>query len=121
MKYTPNLNLNLLESTDPVDFEDLNDNTKALDAQMAEMTKQLDDYSSYASGKDANGIYTVLDYKRADSTLYMKSTLSNADVNGNYQTAIWQFYNEAGDTVIDTKTWTITYDADGGIVSKVVA
>ena len=121
MDYTTNSNLKKPGYNDPVDIQDINDNMDIIDAQMAEMTKQLDDYSSYASGKDANGIYTVLDYKRADSTLYMKSTLSNADVNGNYQTAIWQFYNEAGDTVIDTKTWTITYDADGGIVSKVVA
>ncbi|SFI89627.1 hypothetical protein [Brevibacillus centrosporus] len=78
-------------------------------------------FNQYASGKDANGIYTVVDFKRADGTLFMKSTLTNPDANGKYQTNTWQFYNAAGTAVVNTKTWTITYDADGNAVSKVVA
>ncbi|MGC5328874.1 hypothetical protein [Brevibacillus sp. SYSU BS000544] len=83
--------------------------------------QRLIDYSEYASGKDGNGIYTVMDYKRSDGTLYMKSTLSNADASGNYQTMTWNFYNAAGTTIVSTKTWTLTYDADKNIVSKVVS
>ncbi|MED4570306.1 hypothetical protein P9302_12555 [Brevibacillus agri] len=78
-------------------------------------------FNQYASGKDANGIYTVVDFKRVDGTLFMKSTLSNPDANGKYQTNTWQFYNAAGTAVVSTKTWTLTLDADGNIVSKVVA
>ena len=74
----------------------------------------------YASGLDANGVYTVCDYKRADNTLYMRSTLSGG-TSPNYTTDTWQFYNAAGTTVISTKTWTLTYDANGKITSKVVA
>ncbi|ELK39026.1 hypothetical protein D478_26379 [Brevibacillus agri BAB-2500] len=77
--------------------------------------------SQYASSPDANGKFTVVDFKRPDGTLYLKSTLSNPDANGNYQTNTWQFYDAAGTTIVLTKTWTISYNADGLITSKVVA
>lgn len=83
--------------------------------------QRLTDYNEYASGKDTNGIYTVMEYKRTDGTLYLKSTLSNPDASGNYQTMTWQFYDAAGTSVLSTKTWTLTYDADGKIVSKVAS
>lgn len=76
--------------------------------------------NSYASVVDANGIYTVVEYKRSDGTLYMKSTLSGG-TSPSYTTDIWQFYDALGTTVIVTKTWTISYDANGKITSKVVA
>lgn len=50
----------------------------------------------------------------------MKSTLSGG-TSPSYTTDIWQFYDALGTTVIATKTWTITYDANGKITSKVVA
>jgi YD repeat-containing protein len=79
--------------------------------------------NSDASSKDANGVYTVVMYKRSNNTNYMRSTLSNPDANGNYRTVKWEYYNEAGTGIVaaETKTWTVTYDADGNIVSKVVA
>lgn len=82
--------------------------------------KELNKYNSYDSIKDENGIYTVVDYKRADNTLYMKSTLSNPDINNNYQTNIWQFYDVDGTTLLNTITWTLSYDEDSNIISKVV-
>lgn len=87
---------------------------------VSDVSKGLANYNQFASAKDTNGIYTVVDYKRANNTLYMKSTLSNADTNGNYQTMTWQFYADDGTTVTDTKVWTISYDADGNVLSKVV-
>lgn len=94
----------------------------------ANLNEHLADYmphqsglNEYGSAIDANGLYTIISYKRADGTLYMKSTLSNPDASLNYQTDTWQFYNAAGTTIMLTKTWTISYDANGGIVSKVVA
>ena len=105
----------------------LNDNWDKIDEEFGNTTstinnieKELLNYSSYASSKESNGVYTIVQYKRND-TVYMKSTLSNADSNGNYRTNTWQFYNEAGDTIIKTITWSITYDSDNKIVSKVVA
>lgn len=105
------------------------DDIKTLSTQMAEKASQtdvdkinikLENYNSYASVVDANGIYTVVDYKRADGTLYMKSTLSGG-TSPSYTTDIWQFYDELGTTVVTTKTWTITYDINGKVTSKVVA
>lgn len=81
---------------------------------------EIKSYSSYASSKDANGIYTIVDYKRADGTLYMKSTLSGG-TSPKYTTDTWNLYDALGTTVIKTITWTLTYDADGKIISKVVA
>lgn len=84
------------------------------------INNKLNDYNSYASGIDANSIYTVIDYKRADGTLYMKST-SSGGISPSYTTVKWQFYDALGTTIILTKTWTIAYDANGKITSKVVA
>lgn len=76
--------------------------------------------SQYASIVDSKGLYTVVELKRSDGTLYMKSTLSKPDSNGNYQTATWQFYATNGTTIALTKVWTIAYDSEGKIISKVI-
>jgi len=80
----------------------------------------LADYASYASIKD-DDIYTVVDFKRSDATLYLKSTLSNKSGNGYYQTDTLNYYDDAGTTIIKTVVWTFTYDVDGNIITKVVA
>lgn len=71
-----------------------------------------------ASSPDANGIYTVVDYKRTDGKLYLKSTLSNPDANGNYQTDTWKLYASDGTTIVKTVIFTLAYDADGKVTSK---
>lgn len=92
----------------------------SLSTQMADLTEELDNYNSYASNKDVNGAYTVVDFKRVDGTLYMKSTLSNADTDGNYQTDTLEYFDIDGKTLLKTETWTLTFDVDGNIISKVV-
>jgi hypothetical protein len=77
--------------------------------------------NQYASAVDGNGIYTVVDFKREDGSLYLKSTASNADVNGNYQTVNWKFYENDGVTLGLEGNWTIAYNEDGFPVSKVWA
>jgi hypothetical protein len=96
-----------------LDVDTLKQRADAFDSQLA-------NHNSYASSIDANGIYTVIDYKRTDGTLYMKSTLSGG-TSPNYTTDTWQFYDATGTIVISTKTWTITYDVNGKITSRVVA
>ena len=76
-------------------------------------------YNTYDSNIDSNGVYTVVDYKRNDGTLYMKSTLSNQS-GINYLTDTWQFYNGLGTIVTSTKTWTLSYNANGVITTKEV-
>jgi len=83
--------------------------------------KELDFYNQYMSNHDSNGVATVVEYKRpADGTLYMKSTLSGG-ASPNYTTDTWQYFAADGVTVILTKTWTMSYDGNGNILSKVVS
>jgi hypothetical protein len=73
------------------------------------------------SSVDSYGNYTVTTYKRPyDSTTYMVSTDSNPDANGNYQTQTWQYYDIDGSTLISTRIWTITYDANGKLLTRTV-
>jgi len=74
----------------------------------------------YASGKDVNGVYTIIEYKRTNGTLYMRSTASNPNADGKYQTITVEYFEPDGQTKFDEEVWTITYDVDGNIVSKVV-
>lgn len=72
------------------------------------------------SGKDANGKMTIVDYKRQDGTLFMKSTLSGAmDANGNYPTRTEIYYLANGVTVLKTVVYTRTFDVDGDLISEV--
>jgi hypothetical protein len=82
----------------------------------------ITEYKVVRSGKDANGIFTVVELRRpADDKLYMRSTLSNPDARGNYQTDTRVYYKADGTTVDYTKVYTLTYDADGDLVSEVPA
>ncbi|WP_096636436.1 hypothetical protein [Clostridium cochlearium] len=145
MQETLNYKLKKPEQNDYVNIEDINYNADIIDTKLketsnkmdtfkteteshlADMTqqvekieKELSNYNSYSSAKDDNGIFTVVEYKRADNSLYMKSTLSNPDTEGNYQTMTWEFYDDVGTSIINTVVWDIIYDEDGDIVSKVV-
>lgn len=96
-----------------------NESTEQINTSMEEIEKKITNYNSYASGKDSKGVYTVIEYKNKSGALYMKSTLSNADANGNYRTDTWQFYENGN--VINTIKWTLSYDTESNITSKVVA
>lgn len=79
----------------------------------------LEDFNTYGSGTDGAGVYTVVDFKRQNGTLFMKSTATNADAHGNYQTLTMAFYDAAGTAVLRTDVWTVTYDANSRIISEV--
>lgn len=70
------------------------------------------------SSKDSNGIYTQVDYKREDGTLYMRSVLSGG-VSPQYATRIITIYDTDGITVLETITHTLTYDSDGNLISEI--
>lgn len=67
--------------------------------------------SLYRSDKDSNGVYTTLQWKRADGNLAKKSVLSGG-TSPKYTTRTVTYYNAAGTTVILTKTYTETYTGD---------
>ncbi|MGG4449125.1 hypothetical protein ABEX29_06605 [Brevibacillus porteri] len=90
------------------------------DASSRLVADQLTNFKKIKSGKDAYGIFKVVEYRRvADNTLYMKSTLSNPDAKGNYQTDTRVYYKMDGVTVDSTMTVRISYDADGDVISEV--
>lgn len=97
------------------------ENMGQINTSIEEIEKKIANYNSYASSKDSNGIYKVVEYKKSDGKLYMKSTLSVPDDNGNYTKDTWLLYAANGSTVMFTIIWTITYDEDSNIVSKVVS
>jgi hypothetical protein len=81
---------------------------------------QIGVYSATGSSVDANGIYTIVDFKRSDGTLFLKSTLQNG-TSPNYTTQILNYYNAAGTTISKTITITYTYDSNGNISSRAVS
>jgi hypothetical protein len=71
------------------------------------------------SGKDANGIFTNVQYNRkSDSSLYKISILSGG-TTPNYTTRTETYYATDGVTVIKTITYTLSYDSDNAVTSEV--
>ncbi len=108
-----NLRLNDMASVSTATNEVVSGNT-------SKITEITTNYNVYASTK-VGDYYTVVDYKRVDDTLYLKSTLSNANTNGYYQTCTLDFYDDLGTTITKITVWTLTYDVDGNIIAKVVS
>ena len=61
--------------------------------------------------KDANDIFTEIQYKRADTSLYMKSVLSGG-TSPKYTTRTETFYAADGTTVVLTQVYTLSYTGD---------
>ncbi len=76
------------------------------------------DFKVYKSGKDANGVFTTVEYKRQDDTLAVKSILSGG-TSPNYTTHTITYYGLNGTTAEKTTTRTLSYDADGDLLSEV--
>jgi hypothetical protein len=66
----------------------------------------------------ANKIYRVVDFKREDGTMYMKSTLSNVNGNGDYLTDTWEFYDTSSFLTGQKVVWTFIYDTNHTIINK---
>jgi hypothetical protein len=76
------------------------------------------DFKVFKSGKDANGVFTTIEYKRQDDTLAIKSVL-NGGTSPNYTTYTITYYGLDGTTIEKTSTRTLTYDTDGDLISEV--
>lgn len=75
--------------------------------------------STYKLSPDANGIFTEIQNKRADGSLYLKSILSGG-TSPNYTTRTETEYGLNGVTVKATRVYTLTYDANGELISEVL-
>lgn len=99
-------------------------NIKTIEDQVTTNSNQIVvlsyNYNTYSSNIDSNGIFTTVDYKRSDATLYLNSTLSGG-TSPSYTTDTWTFYQADGTTVDHIVTWTLTYDSNGNVVSKVAS
>lgn len=81
---------------------------------------KIDELQVVKSSKDNNGIYTVVSYKRKSTgTLYMTSTLSAPNMNGQYTVRTEKYYGTNGTSQIDTITYALSYDTDGDLISEV--
>lgn len=84
------------------------------------LMSQTHNFRETASSKDeATGVYKVVDYRRSDGTYYAQSVLSNPDTNGYFRTLSYTYYDQTGTVALQTDVWTITYDDEGKIISKV--
>lgn len=94
-------------------------NAKAYtDSAPEAMQRNLGKFNIYKSGKDSSGIFTIVEYKRADGTLYARSVLSGG-TSPQYTKRTITYYAADGTTVLLTDTYTLTYDADGDLISEV--
>lgn len=83
-----------------------------------ELETKTASYSKVKSGTPVDGIYPVVTWKRGDGTTYKTSTLSGGTAP-QWTTRTEVVYQEDGITVESTKAYTLSYDADGYVVSEV--
>jgi hypothetical protein len=91
---------------------------KTIEETLQSHTSTMGDYAYDVVTSDTDGKPTKATYKRADNTLYKEVTCSNKDSNGFYQTIVEKTYDINGTTLKQTKTYTLTYNADGIIQTK---
>lgn len=90
----------------------------AIEKEVAEL-QNANALSIVKSGKDNEGIFTTVTYKRkSDNTIFAKSVLSGG-TSPQYTTRTLTFYNADGITVKATKIYALSYDTDGDLVSEV--
>ncbi len=85
--------------------------TTDLTAHKADLATHGEVLSLYRTGKDSNGVYTTLQWKRADGTLAKQSVLSGG-TSPKYTTRTVTYYALNGATVALTKVYTGTYTGD---------
>lgn len=117
---TDNLGLPRPEANDNFNLVNFNVLIDAIDNKVAGKDNIDPVLNVLKSNIDANGIYTVVEWKRTDNTMYRKSTLSNADAEGNYQTQTIEFYDVDGTTLLKTQVWELTYDDNGNVSSETI-
>lgn len=72
------------------------------------------------TNEDANGKFTTVVWKNSAGITVKKSVLSNPNGDGYYLTRTLTLYEADGTTVMNTKVFSITYNADGVVTSEVL-
>lgn len=109
MAETAKLKLIKPEEYDNFNRQVLNGNMDKIDAAIE---KLLYGIKGTTGGTDANGIDTIIEYRRQDNTLFLRKTLSNPNEKGQYLKDTWEFFNETGTgTPVTKREWTYGYKA----------
>ena len=90
---------------------------------MAEKLPELavdGNFSSEAFNPDEQGIYQLIEYRRRDGTLYMRSQLSHSLGDGRYGKVTLTYYDVSGQTAYHSTEWNLSYDINKKIVTKKV-
>ncbi|MHB1681582.1 MAG: LamG-like jellyroll fold domain-containing protein [Bacilli bacterium] len=92
-----------------------------IDALATPIAPGVSSLNSYATNPDSNDVYTTITYKRRDNTTESIAVFSNP-VSGTsyYQTLVVTYYMADGVTTQATETWSIAYDVNGKVTSKVL-
>lgn len=96
-------------------------NINSLSTSVTQMSEKVDaerELSMVKSNKDENGVFTTVTYKRPNGTIFGTSVLSGG-TSPQYTTRTESLYNEDGTSVVSTKTFSLSYDTDGDLVSEV--
>lgn len=97
----------------------ISDRVKANSDQIGILSDKTDDLKTTKTNKDTNGIFTTITYRRkSNDSLFATSVLSGG-TSPSYTTRTVTYYEANGTTVRKTVTFTLSYDADGVLVSEV--
>lgn len=110
---TPIYGLKKPLSSDFYNVEDQNDNMDKLENMLSGKLTTI------RLSKDSNDIFTEIQYKRADDTLFKKSVLSGG-ISPKYTTRTVTFYAVDGIAVVATQVYTLSY-TDDDLISEVLA
>jgi len=88
------------------------------DAHLADIAAHGDTLNIYRSDKDANDIFTKIEWKLPNDKLAKKSVLSGG-TSPKYTTRTVTYYESDGVTVKLSKSYTITYDTNDDMTSEV--
>lgn len=133
---TINIELSQFEGSDSFTREGYNSDMLKIDTEMGDVKTDLmrvDNVSqkldtkvnteskitSERSVKDAEGLFTIVTYKRSDNTVYKTSMLSGG-TSPQYTARTVKWFDTDGTTILATDVYTLTYDADGDLLSEVL-
>lgn len=89
------------------------------ETELNKLREHFQTYNEHSLNRDELGIYRVGELRRKDNTLYQRSTLSNRNASGNYTTQTIDTFAEDGTTRVHREVFTLTYDTNGQVVSRV--
>jgi hypothetical protein len=86
-------------------------------SRVSYLTKQNSELRKVRSGKDLDGIFTIIEYKLGDGKTFKKSVLSGG-VAPLYNTRTVTFYAEDGVSELSKTIYTVVYDEDGDFIDE---